>query len=204
MAFENVDMEDVNGSEAGSPPPEESSNKTFIIVAGILGLIMILTLICIVVFAMVYLPKTQSASKTAAADRIKQNTQVALANAQNTVVAEGVKMTEAAAKLTPTPTKPLAVTATATATKAPTNTQVVAKPATNTPVGASIDPRTPTAAALLTQAAIAQKTFVPTLTPTGGLPKSGFADEVGMPVLLGAAALLVVIIFMARRLRTAH
>jgi LPXTG-motif cell wall-anchored protein len=56
-------------------------------------------------------------------------------------------------------------------------------------------------AALLTQAAAAQKTVIPTSTL---LPKSGFADEVGAPSLLGLAVLLVVVIFLARRLRTAH
>jgi len=35
------------------------------------------------------------------------------------------------------------------------------------------------------------------------LPHTGFADEVGLPFLLGAAALLLVIIFVSRRLRTA-
>ena len=194
MAFENVDMEDVNGNEAGSPPPEESGNRTFLIVAGILGAVMIITLICIVVIAMFWLPRQQSAKKTENAQRL----------AQNTVVALGVAQTEAAAKFTPTPTitKVPVNTPTATQTKPPTNTQVVAKAATSTVTSAvTIDPKTPTAAALLTQAAIAQKTVIATST---ALPPSGFADEVGMPVLLGLAALLVVIIFMARRLRTAH
>ena len=192
MAFENVDMEDVNGGEAATPPPEESGNRTFLIVAGILGAIMILTLICIVAFAVFYLPRTQAAKKTDDAKRF----------AQNTVVALSVAQTEAAAKNTPTftATKASAITPTATQSPTPTNTQVVAKAATNTATSV-IDPRTPTAAALLTQAAIAAKTMIPTSTL---LPPGGFADEVGMPVLLIIAALLVVVIFMARRLRTAH
>jgi hypothetical protein len=31
----------------------------------------------------------------------------------------------------------------------------------------------------------------------------GFADEVGLPAMLGLAGLLIVVIFLARRLRTA-
>ncbi len=193
MAFENVDMEDVNGTEAGTPPPEESGNRTFLIVAGILGAVMIVTLICIVAIALFWLPRQQSAKKTENAQRL----------AQNTVVALGVAQTEAAAKFTPTPTVTKVATSspTVTQTKVPTNTQVVAKASTSTATSAvTANPLTATAASLLTQAAIAQKTIIPTSTL---LPKSGFADEVGMPVLLGLAALLVVVIFLARRLRTA-
>jgi LPXTG-motif cell wall-anchored protein len=71
---------------------------------------------------------------------------------------------------------------------------------TDTPVPTS-DPRTATVAALLTQAAIAQQTVQPTST---ALPTTGFMDEVGMPGLLGMALLLVAVIFLARRLRTAR
>jgi LPXTG-motif cell wall-anchored protein len=35
------------------------------------------------------------------------------------------------------------------------------------------------------------------------IPDTGFADDIGLPALLGAAVLLVVVIFLARRLRTA-
>jgi LPXTG-motif cell wall-anchored protein len=49
--------------------------------------------------------------------------------------------------------------------------------------------------------------YVSTLTarplqPTE-IPKTGFADEVGLPAMLGMAVLLIVIIILARRLRTA-
>jgi LPXTG-motif cell wall-anchored protein len=35
------------------------------------------------------------------------------------------------------------------------------------------------------------------------LPTTGFADEVGIPGLLGMAVLLIAVIFLARRLRSA-
>jgi hypothetical protein len=53
---------------------------------------------------------------------------------------------------------------------------------------------------LFTQAAEAQLTVIPTST---ALPDSGFADDVGLPGLIGLAAVLVVVVFLARRLRSA-
>jgi LPXTG-motif cell wall-anchored protein len=55
-------------------------------------------------------------------------------------------------------------------------------------------------AALITQGAAAAKTPVVTST---ALPQTGFAEDVGLPGLLGVAVVLVVVIFLTRRLRTA-
>jgi hypothetical protein len=41
-----------------------------------------------------------------------------------------------------------------------------------------------------------------TPSPTA-LSQTGFADEVGLPAMLGMAALLMLVIFLARRLRSA-
>jgi LPXTG-motif cell wall-anchored protein len=63
--------------------------------------------------------------------------------------------------------------------------------------------------ALLTQAALAQtqaaqQLLTQTATPTAtGLPDTGFADDIGAPTLLGMAALLILVIFIARRMRAA-
>lgn len=173
-------------TEIGEPTPEESGNRNFMIVAGILGGIMILTLICIAIFGAVYLPRTQSAQKTAAAEIIAQNTAIALS----------VKQTDEAAKLPSTSTATLAPTK----TSVPTNTQVVSKPVTSTPTSVA-DMATATAAALWTQVAEQQKKTVP---PTStALPKSGFAEDVGLPGLFVLAGLLLVVILISRRLRTA-
>jgi LPXTG-motif cell wall-anchored protein len=183
MAFEDMNMDaepEINGTP---PPPEESSNRTFIIVAAILGGITLLALLCIAVYALVYVPQRRSS----------QATQVAQLNAQNTEVAQAITKTSLAFAFTPTPTiTPIPNTST------PTSTPVVAVP-TNTLIPTQ-DPRTATVAALLTQAAEAQKTVVPTST---ALPTTGFADEVGIPGLLGMAVLLVAVIFLARRFRSA-
>jgi len=79
---------------------------------------------------------------------------------------------------------------------------VVAQP-TNTPepqTGGELDPRTATVSALLTQAAVARLTTTGLPTSTA-LPATGFMDEMGVPGLLGMTILLVVVIFLVRRMR---
>jgi len=186
MAFENSDVEP-EVEEAG-PPPEESNNRTFLIVAGILGGIMLLTLICIVAFALLRPLITGGGN---------QATQAAEINLQNTEIARGVTQTAVSRLIRPTST----ATTRPTDTIAPTNTRVVAE-ATATQASGSAA-RTATVAALLTQAATAAQTMTPEPTSTR-LPTSGFADDVGAPGLLAMAVLLVGVIFLARRLRTAH
>ena len=183
--FDEFEDDDEDEEEA---PPEESRNRTFIIVAGALGAILVLSLICMAVYAFWYLPPRQAA----------QQTQVAEVNTQNTSVAMSSGMTAEASAWTETPT----ITATQapntpTSTSSPTSVVV----ATDTPASeaSAYDP-TLTLAALLTSKAGGNITITP--LPTG-LPKTGFADEVGIPGMLALAAALVVIIFLARRLRTA-
>ena len=182
MAFEDVDMDEMDSEPGGSPPPEESNNRSFLIVAGILGGIALLALICIAVYALVLLP----------AQRNRQAQQVATLNAQNTAVDLAFTQTSMALAATATPTvTPIPPTWTSTPT-------AVIAVATNTKVP-TIDPRTATVSALLTQAALVTQTVVPTST---ALPGTGFADDVGLPAMLGLAALFLVIIFLSRRLRT--
>jgi hypothetical protein len=50
--------------------------------------------------------------------------------------------------------------------------------------------------------AVVQTLAVASPTPTR-LAATGFADDVGLPAMLGMAALLIVVIFLARKLRTA-
>ncbi len=183
MAFEDMDM-DNNVEVNETPPPEESSNRTFLLVVGILGGIMLLTLICLGVYALIIAPQRSN----------QRATQVAEINAQNTQVALSAEQTGTVASFTDTPT---VTSIPPTATTRPT--QVVAVP-TEALVTFTPDSRTATVAALLTQAAASQGTMTPTAS---GLPQTGFADEVGVPGLLGLALVLIVVIFLARRLRTA-
>ena len=66
--------------------------------------------------------------------------------------------------------------------------------------GHQMDPRTATVSALLTQAIVAQQTGTAPPTATA-LPKTGFAEDVGLPSLLGLTLLLIAVIFIVRRLR---
>jgi LPXTG-motif cell wall-anchored protein len=190
MAFESQQPEPESELEPTEAPlPEESSNRTFIIVAGVLGALAVIALVCLVVYALVLGP----------AQRAGEATRVAQVNAQNTQIAGALTSTAIVAAFTPTST---VTPVPPTATRAASATPVVAV-ASNTP--ASVDSRTATVAALLTQAAITTQTVTgptPTATATG-LPSTGFAEDVGLPMLLGLALLLVVVIFAARRLRMA-
>ncbi len=181
MAFDNNDVEP-SVEEAG-PPPSESSNRSFLIVAGILGALLVLSLICVAAYAFLILPMNRRA----------QATQNAAAIARNTEIALSLRQTALAQAWTATPTL-----VKATKTPVPTNTAVVVIATTAVPTA---DPRTATIAALLTQQANLQKTVVPTVT--AALPKGGFADQYGVPGLVGLAVILVAVIVLARRLRTA-
>ncbi|MFN2152968.1 MAG: hypothetical protein ACK2T5_15290 [Anaerolineales bacterium] len=179
------DVEDVEGGDA---PEGGGDNRTFWIVAGIIGAVLVLALVCMVVYAMVFMPQRRDA----------QSTQAAQINIQNTSVAEAAAMTAQAQAWTWTPTvtntpAPVTVTASPTPVLAPTDTPAGAAAATQ-------DPRTATVSALLTQQA-GGLTTTPTATQ---LPNTGFADDVGIPGMIALAAALVVVIFLARRLRTAN
>ena len=61
MTFDNLDVDDIDMGPEGSPEGD-TSNRTFLLVAGILGAITLLAIICIVVYAFAILPpQTRSA-----------------------------------------------------------------------------------------------------------------------------------------------
>ena len=187
MAFENLGFDD---SESEALPAEagggaSAGNRTFLVIAGILGAVTLLALLCIAVYAFVFVPK----------GRAQQAQQLAQLNAQNTQVAQAITSTAAAAAFTYTPT---ATRIPPTATRTPT--PVIAVP-TKTQV-LVVDARTATVSALLTQAAGIQKTPLAKATSTT-LPKTGFAEDVGVPGMIGLAVLLSAVIFLSRRLRLA-
>ena len=168
------------------PPAEESSNRTFMIAVGILGGLVLLTIIGVLLYAFVIGPRLTAGGADARAT----------AEAYNLEIAQAMTSTMEASKWTAT----APATQVALATDFPTETPVVSLP-TQTPTNL-YDPLTATMQALYTQAAIAQLTPTSTLIPLGALPEGGFAEEYGIPGLLIMAAVLVVVIFLARRLRT--
>jgi hypothetical protein len=154
---------------------------------------------------------SQQASRTRdqAAQINAQNTQVAaMATAEQLRMNQLQQTQEALAKITPS------VTATLPGAAA---TSVLAIPtATSLPTATvSADSATKTASAKATSS-VGSKGYpgagTPIVGPTTGagtpqatstaLPSTGFADDVGLPGMLGLAAVLIVVIFLARRART--
>lgn len=168
--------------------PGETSNRTFVIAAAGLGGLLILSMVCLALYALVLAPRQQASRETQAAEIVLQNTQVA---ATQTAEAAGVTPTIAAS---PTASETLAPSATVTPT------QVVVLP-TNTPTPfltlPTLEPMTATAAA---QATLDAEMGGPTPTATA-LPTAGFADEAGMPLLFLLGGVLLAVIFIARGLR---
>jgi hypothetical protein len=204
MTFEDLDSneyedeysDDFGGLEVNdTPPPEEASNRTFLIVAGILAGLIVISIVCMALYALVYVPQQRDREATRVAEVYAQNTQVALAAAQ----------TEEASRFTNTPT----VTS-IPPTETTTPTSVVAVP-TEEAGSPTPNSRTATVAALLTQAAEAQLTITPS---PSALPDTGFMDEVvvpgvgnlalviGVPGLIIISLVLVGVIILARRLRS--
>jgi carbohydrate-binding DOMON domain-containing protein len=184
MAFDNDDVEpDVEEEEAG-PPPEESSNRPFIIVAAILGGITLLSLLCVLAYALIWLPRSrqaQEANATAAAQ---------------TMVALSVQQTQAAEPIPPTWTRvPPTATTRATATRTP----VLAPGGATSTSTLTAEEHQATIAAMLTEAAVTAGAVSP--TPTA-LPQGGIFDEWNPALIIGLALVLVAVIVIARRLRT--
>lgn len=193
-------------SRPDQPMNNGSSNKPFMVGVGVLGGIVVLSILAIIAYVILFRPKTTSDLQNQAAEIHAQNTAISMVATQTAQIEQKQATQKAAPSETP---------------QLPSATSVVAMP-TATSVGgvastsvAGQDPavRTATVAAFQTQAAatlmvtnesvgtqVAQGTAVAQTTPTT-LPTAGFMDEVGLPVLFGAAILLIIIIFLARRIR---
>ncbi|GAB4481825.1 MAG: hypothetical protein OHK0031_04010 [Anaerolineales bacterium] len=197
IPFGSDPAQDENGEAA--PEESEGGNKTFMIAAIALGSIFLLSLLCAAGYFLLIFPKQQT-SRLAV-----QQTATAVQSDAATMVA----MTEQVLNATPT------LAPTATFTPVPTNTPVLFEPPTatlETAAGGAGAPAAGGAAATQTQqAADATSTqqkvqqMTNALTPQGtpSLATTGFADEVGLPGLFIAALLMVAILFLARRMRTA-
>ena len=195
--FEEFDYDDMSADEGESPGGD---NRTFLIVAGVLGGILLLSLIAIAAYAVVIMPGRQTSQQTQAAARYATSTAMA-EQSQQTAIAKQFTNTPPPSA-TPLPSDTPEPTATSTPVVAATNTPVVAEPETATPDQTTPDPATATVAALLTEEAAAgggEATPVPTAT---ALPDTGFADDMGAPSLLALAGVLLIVIFLSRRMRS--
>lgn len=202
MSFDNEDTDDVSSDfEEESGAPEESSNRTFLIVAGVFGAIVVLSLICLALFVVFkVLPDRNTRFKEATLsaqrnlDVMKGVTQTAIALVSTDIASEWTA--------TPPPKpSPLPVSPTAKVTAKVTATAVIKPSATATSANAATLEFL-YKIATETKAALGKPS--PTITPTSTYSDTGFADDVGVPALLGLAAVLIVVIFLARRLRTAN
>jgi len=185
------------------PQPKKGDNRPFMVAVGVLGAIFLIILIAMGVFALIIVPQRNAA-------RAEQAAQINAANTATSVAATEAAIAQA---LAATGTAQFVPSATMPATPTPV---VVFATETPTPggdgigAGADLNARTATVSALLTLAAGGGTTPNATQasqtaaakTPTA-LPTTGFADDVGLPGLLGVALLLVTVIVLTRRLRTA-
>ncbi len=205
MAFS--DMNDVEQELGEEKPPAKNSNRTFLIIAGTLGGIMVLALLCIAGLALSRNLPGQQAARNAAATTAAQDT----ASAVSASLTAAVPTATATRQPTFTPTRTLAPTNTPVLvivpTKSPTTSGVIAtQNALLTQSAQQLVTITPAASAT---GATPTKTKTPTAkaTTTGGtataLPSTGFAEEVGTPGLIVAAFVLLAVIFILRKLRTA-
>lgn len=172
-------------------PPEESGNKTFLIVGGIFAGLIFLTLVCMAVYFLVIQPRVTASQATQLTATAQGN---AAAMARLTSTAQAAMWTK-----TPEPTK------------LPTNTKPAPTlAATNTPEAVAVEPTATTDAAALaalqaqqseqaTQTVSAQGTQA--AAAQAPLPVTGYADEVGLPLLVLLTFALLSVIFIARRMR---
>ena len=173
-------------------PPEESSNRTFLVVGGIFAALIFLTLLCGAAWVLWLGPSLSSQQGPTKAYILTQNAQVI----------EQMTSTAEAALWTPT-SQP-----TYTVTKSPvpvlkTNTPVVAM---STPTATSTTTSDPaTLAAMQTQLSQQMTSTAAAKGTRGiggeGMPTTGFFDQVALPGMIILALVLVAVIFLARRLR---
>lgn len=180
---------------------EGGSNRTFIIAIGALGAVVILAIIGIILWVIFSRPTTAANLQNEAVQIEAQNTQIAMMATQ-TAEFEGRLATQKAIPSN-TPEFPTNTPVIAVASATPTKSA-----ATSVSGGKDPDSRTATVAAFQTQAAIAAEgtgtpgsTSVAIQTTPTSLPNSGIMDDLGLPGLVGAAFALILIIFLARRLR---
>ena len=79
--------DDLNTLEDDAQPPEESGNKTFLLVAAILGGIVLLSIACLVVYGFYWIPRQSAERDAQQATLIAQNLQVDLALTDESVAA---------------------------------------------------------------------------------------------------------------------
>lgn len=183
------------------PPPEGTSNRLFIIAAAFLGLILLVAVAALLLYALVLAPQLRSSRSGQAATIEAQNTVVSL---EITQTANANRPTLQAPQASATP----AVTLTATPVP-PTPTPwiiIVTSTPTPTVAGLTVLPAG-TLTAVAAQALDATQTAEPaqaldaTETAVAVIPTTGFAASAGVPEFMGLGVGLVAVAFLARQAR---
>lgn len=192
--------------------PEEASNRPFIIASLALGGVFILGLICIGLYLVVLAPRQRDTQMTEAAEIFVTNTQAVIdaqltANANTGGGGESPTATEAPDEAEPTDTPVAIAEITDTPVVAPTNTNTP-EPIDPTATGPTAIPsNTPTRLPTIDISGEGGGGETPGAgTPTAtqlatALPDTGFADDVGAPLLILGALGLIAVMVIARRVR---
>jgi len=172
-----------------APPPEEKSNRTFLVVGGVMAGLVFLTLVCAAIYILVIAPRITAQKDSAVATLEAQNAQ----NIQKATLTAQAGLVTATLALSPLPFQ--------------TSTSVPGTPTVSSTPVIAIPLNSPAATATINQATLAamQTQLAYQMTSTAaaarGMPATGFFDEVGLPSMIILALALVVVIFLARRMR---
>jgi cytoskeletal protein RodZ len=181
--------------------PGGSGNRTFIIVGGILGALIFLTLLALIAYVLWLGPRLTA----------QRNAVQATIQAENAIIAQQMTSTAEVAlwsptlepTLTPSPTPTVPSKTPTVASKTPTASSTPVVAAGTSTLTPTTDPVTLVAqqtelSQQMTSTALALGTIAIVDT---GLPTTGFFDQVGLPSLIILTLVLVIVIFLARRLR---
>ena len=168
------------------PAPKPSNNRNFYIAIGIIGFMTILMIVGLVFIATRVIPAQNAQRERQAAIIYAANTATSIAATQ----AEATQIFLRTPSITPTPTNP----------PLPTATPVLAQGTPTSEILSAEDAaKTATIEAMLTSA----PTSGPATTGTpGNLPNTGFADDFGIPLMVGLTVIFILIIFLSRKLRS--
>jgi len=187
--FEDLDILDEEEDELFEEKPK---SRTFTIVAGILGVLIVFAIITVAAYLLFSDPDT--ANNTATEDpAVSQSiNQTETAQAQQKFIGESLTQTAVALANQASPTEP-APTATAAG-------QTQGGTAPTQDAAATIQAAYTQAVALQTESS--SLTVTPTATDSDELPDTGVIDDLGIPGIIAFSTLLFLVIIIVRRVRT--
>ncbi|MFH1524567.1 MAG: hypothetical protein ABIF04_06355 [Chloroflexota bacterium] len=184
--------------------PEGSGNRTFIIVGGILGFLIFLTLLAGVAYVLWIGPQLTTQRNAAQATIQAENVLIAQQMTSTAEVALWSPTPEPTLTPSPTPTVPSKTPTVASRTPTASSTPVVVA---NTPtLTSTTDPATLAAqqtelSQQMASTSLALGTLATIATVDTDLPTTGLFDQVGLPSLILSTLALVMVILLVRRLR---